>query len=135
MDMFVGDRIRAMREARRLSQGDIERRTGLLRCYVSRVENGQTVPSLQTLDKFAGALEVPLYRLFYEGESDPEPLNLLDRKTSSMMLWGSEEKDARSFYRLRSLLGLMEESDRRLLLHMARKLGGRRVIEKKKNKK
>lgn len=133
--MFVGDRLRAIREERKLSQGDVEKRTGLLRCYVSRVENGHTVPSLETLEKFARALEVPLYRLFYEGENDPEPLELLDRKTSSVELWGSAGKDARTFNRLRSFLGQMKESDRRLLLHMARKMGVRRVVEEKSSKK
>ena len=133
--MFVGNRLRVIREERKLSQGDIEKSTGLLRCYVSRVENGHTVPSLETLEKFARALEVPLYRLFYEGENDPEPLKLLGRKASSVKLWGNTGKEARTFNRLRSFLGQMDESDRRLLLHMARKMGGRRVIEKMKNKK
>ena len=133
--MFVGNRLRVIREERKLSQGDIEKSTGLLRCYVSRVENGHTVPSLETLEKFARALEVPLYRLFYEGENDPEPLKPLNRKASSVTLWGIAGKDARTFNRLRSFLGHMEESDRRLLLHMARKMGSRRVIENKKNKK
>jgi transcriptional regulator with XRE-family HTH domain len=128
--MFVGDRVRAVREERKLSQGDIETRTGLLRCYVSRVENGHTVPSLETLEKFAQALQVPLYRLFYEGENDPEQLKLLDRKASSVKLWGSAGKDARTFNRLRSFLAQMKESDRRLLFHMARKMGGHRVVEK-----
>jgi len=37
--MIIGDRLRALREEKKLSQGDIEKRTGLLRCYISRVEN------------------------------------------------------------------------------------------------
>jgi transcriptional regulator with XRE-family HTH domain len=133
--MFVGDRLRAIREERKLSQGDIEGSTGLLRCYVSRVENGHTVPSLETLEKFARALDVPLYRLFHEGENDPEPLKLLDRKASSVKLWGSAGKEARTLNRLRSYLGQMDESDRRLLLHMGQKMGGRRVVEKKSSRK
>lgn len=132
--MFVGDRLRVIREEKKLSQGDIEKSTGLLRCYVSRVENGHTVPSLETLEKFARALQLPLYRLFHEGEYDPEPLKLFDRKTSSVKLWGSAGNDARTFNKLRSFLGQMEESDRRLLLHMAQKMGARRVIEKKSSK-
>jgi transcriptional regulator with XRE-family HTH domain len=60
--MVIGDRLRTLREAQDLSQGDIEKRTGLLRCYLSRVENGHTVPSVETLEKFARALELPLYR-------------------------------------------------------------------------
>jgi transcriptional regulator with XRE-family HTH domain len=59
--MNVGDRLRALREEKKLSQGAIEKGTGLLRCYISRVENGHTVPSVQTLEKMARALELPLY--------------------------------------------------------------------------
>ena len=55
--MIIGDQLRALREQQHLSQGDIENRTGLLRCYVSRVENGQTVPSIETLEKWARALK------------------------------------------------------------------------------
>jgi transcriptional regulator with XRE-family HTH domain len=62
--MIIGDRLRELREGKSLSQGDIEKRTGLLRCYISRVENGHTVPAIETLEKMARALEVPLYQLF-----------------------------------------------------------------------
>ena len=61
--MLVGNRLRELRESKTLSQGDIEKRTGLLRCYISRVENGHTVPPVETLEKMARALEVPIYRL------------------------------------------------------------------------
>jgi transcriptional regulator with XRE-family HTH domain len=58
--MIIGDHIRGMCEEKKLSQGDIEKRTGLLRCYISRVENGHTVPASETLEKIARALECPL---------------------------------------------------------------------------
>src|ERR1700746_1090612 len=61
-DMIIGDRLRALREDKKFSQGDIEKRTGLLRCYISRVENGHTVPAIETLEKMARALEIPLYQ-------------------------------------------------------------------------
>src|SRR6266568_9500770 len=64
-NMVIGTRLRKLREDKDFSQGDIEKRTGLLRCYISRVENGHTVPSLETLERLASALEVPLYQLFY----------------------------------------------------------------------
>jgi transcriptional regulator with XRE-family HTH domain len=67
--MVISDRLRELRESKNLSQGDIEKRTGLFRCYISRVENGHTVPSIETLEKLARALEVPLYQLFYDGEN------------------------------------------------------------------
>jgi transcriptional regulator with XRE-family HTH domain len=69
-------RLRTLREEKRLSQGDIEMSTGLLRCYISRVENGHTVPTVETLEKMARALEVPPYRLFYDGETPPKLENL-----------------------------------------------------------
>jgi transcriptional regulator with XRE-family HTH domain len=66
--MDIGNRLRYLREEKNLSQGDIEQRTGLLRCYISRVENGHTVPAIETLEKMARALEMPLYVLMYEGD-------------------------------------------------------------------
>ena len=75
--------IRAICEAKGLSQGDIEERCGLLRVYLSRVENGHTVPSIETLEKLARALEVPLYQLFYEGKEPPELPHLPKRKLTA----------------------------------------------------
>jgi transcriptional regulator with XRE-family HTH domain len=92
--MIIGDRLRELRDAKKLSQGDIEKRTGLLRCYISRVENGHTVPAIETLEKLARALEVPLYQLFYEGKEPPNVPNLLKRKTSDDIAWGSSGKHA-----------------------------------------
>jgi transcriptional regulator with XRE-family HTH domain len=63
--MIISDRLRALREEKNLSQGDIEKRTGLFRCYISRIENGHTVPAIETLEKMARAFEVPMYQLFY----------------------------------------------------------------------
>ena len=71
LQMVIGERLRALREHKKMSQGDIEKRTGLLRCYISRIENGHTVPSIETLEKMARALEVPMYQLFYDGEQTP----------------------------------------------------------------
>jgi len=120
--MVIGDRLRALREEKKLSQGDIEKRTGLLRCYISRVENGHTVPAIETLEKMARALEVPLYQLFYEGEEPPKLPKLLKRKTADDIVWGSSGKDARMFERFRQLLSRTKESDRKLLLFMAQKM-------------
>ena len=119
--MIIGDRLREMREEKKLSQGDIEKRTGLLRCYISRVENGHTVPAIETLEKLARALEVPLYQLFYEGEGPPKLPNLPRRKSSDIA-WGSSGKDGRFLNKLRRLLAKTEEADRKLLLHMAQKM-------------
>jgi len=69
--MDIGQHLRKLREERDLAQNDMEKRTGLPRTYISRVENGHTVPSLEILQKLADALKVPLYQLFYEGEVPP----------------------------------------------------------------
>ena len=123
--MIIGDRLRAVREAKKLSQGDIEKRTGLLRCYISRVENGHTVPSIETLEKLARALECPLYELFYDGEEPPQLPNLPKRKSSDDIAWGSRGKDARYLNRFRRLMGKTAEADRKLILYMAQKMASR----------
>ena len=71
--MIIGERLRALREEKEITQGDIEEGTGLLRCYISRVETGHRVPAVETLEKFARALEVPMYELFYYANEPPKP--------------------------------------------------------------
>lgn len=122
--MAMGDRLREMRVAKKLSQGDIEKRTGLLRCYISRVENGHTVPAIETLEKIARAFEVPLYQLFYQGEEPPALPNLL-KQSSDEEAWGSSGRDARFLSQLRRLLGKANEQDRRLIMHMTQKMASR----------
>ncbi len=116
--MVISDRLRAIREQKDLSQGDIEQRTGLKRCYVSRVENGHTVPSIETLEKLARALGVPLYQFFYDGEAPPELQSLPKGISDDSDEWGSSGESARFFQRLRQLLGRLSENDRKLILHM-----------------
>jgi len=122
--MIIGDRLRALREEKNLSQGDMEKRSGLFRCYISRVENGHTVPAIPTLEKMARALEVPLYQLFYDGEEPPKLPNLSRRK-SDEDAWGSTGKDARYLNKLRRVLGKSADEDRKLILHMAQKMAHR----------
>jgi hypothetical protein len=123
--MIIGDRIRGMREEKNLFLGDIEKRTGLLHCYVSRVEHGLTVPAIETLEKIARALECPLYQLFNEGEEPPKLPNLPKRKSSNDVAWGSVGKEARYLNTLRRLLSKSNEPDRKLLLQMAQKMAHR----------
>ena len=120
--MVVGDRLRQLREERNLSQGDIEERTGLLRCYVSRVENGHTVPAIDTLEKFARALGIPMYQLLYEGEGVPKIPQPVKRKVAREVLWGTSGKDAAMLTQFRRLFSRMQEEDRRMILHLAQKM-------------
>jgi transcriptional regulator with XRE-family HTH domain len=125
--MIIGDRLRALREEKKLSQGDIEKKTGLLRCYVSRVENGHTVPAVETLEKFARALGVPMYQLFYDGEEPPKLPNLPKRKTPADIAWGSSGKDARVVEKFRQMLSRTTDNDLKLLLFMAQKMAGKKI--------
>ena len=102
--MHIAEKLRQFRASKNLSQGDIENRTGLLRCYISRVENGHTVPAIETLEKLARALEVPMYQLFYEGEEPPN-LQELPKRKSSDDAWGSAGKDARYLGRFSAPVG------------------------------
>jgi transcriptional regulator with XRE-family HTH domain len=123
--MIIGDRLRTLREEKKLSQGEVEKRTGMLRCYISRVENGHTVPAVETLEKFARAFEVPMYELFYDGEEPPKLPYLPKRKTGSNIVWGSKGKDARLLSKFCRLFSSMEASDLGMVLFMAQKMARR----------
>ena len=117
--MYLAERLRQIREFKKLSQGDIQNRSGLLRCYISRVENGHTVPALETLEKIAHALEVPLYQLFYEeGPVVESPTPAKNAKGD----WASRGSGFRTFTRIRRAVAAMDERDRGLLLHLAAKM-------------
>ena len=115
--MVIGDRLKTLREAKNLSQDDIEKRTGLLRCYVSRVENGHTVPSLETLEKFARALELPLYHLMFDGDKPPAPPKSIKNSTEDSL--ESSRSGALLMRKLLPLLARMDQEDRNLILFLA----------------
>lgn len=115
--MNIGERLREVREAKGFSQGDVEKRTGLLRCYTSRVECGHTVPGIETLEKYARALEIPLYELFFEGEGKPEPpARRMEAKAKEVA------KEDPSVQKLRRLWSKLDERDRRLVFFAAQKM-------------
>jgi transcriptional regulator with XRE-family HTH domain len=122
--MLVGQRIRQLREQKGLSQVDLQKASGLRTSYISRVDHGHIVPSLETLQKFATGLDLPLYRLFYEGEEPPPTPHLTPRRTleelaEELAIGGLRAKFLRKF---RKLLSRMTESDRTFLLEVAKKL-------------
>lgn len=120
--MNIGERLRSIREEKGLSQGDIEQRTGLVRCYISRLENGHTIPEVQTLEKLAQALEMPLYQFLYEGEKPPPDPILTGRNGHRGYEWGSFGKDARFLRKLQGYLARMSKEQRRLLISFAQRL-------------
>jgi transcriptional regulator with XRE-family HTH domain len=120
--MEIGQKLRELREEKHLSQGDIQHKTGLLRCYTSRVENGYTVPSIETLEKFARALEIPLYRFFTDGEK----VKIVKLPTTNAdSKWGVDVAH-RSEIRLfaRACSGI-DDRNQGLLLNLAQKMARR----------
>ncbi len=114
-----------MREQRGFSQGQIEKRTGLLRCYISRVENGHTVPSIDTVEKLARALEVPLYQIFWDGEEIPALANLPGRMTENEVAADESPEQAQFIRRMAQLFYLLSDDDRQLLLAAAQRMAAR----------
>lgn len=121
--MVIEHKLKELREAKKLSQGDIEKSTGLLRCYTSRVENGHTVPAVETLEKYARALEVPVYRLFYDDKARPKRLGL--PATKSEPEWGASGDEQRELRRFAKALSGMDDRKRGLLLRSARQMAQR----------
>jgi transcriptional regulator with XRE-family HTH domain len=108
--MLIGERLKALREERNMSQGDIEKLTGLL-------------PAMETLEKFARALQIPMYALFYDGKKPPKPLIPAPRVVTG---WGSSGRDAKTLHTFRRLLKKMDQGDVKLLLFMAQKMARRK---------
>ena len=120
--MILSQRLRFIREQKNLTQGDIENRTGLKRSYVSRLEHGRTVPSLATLEKFARALEVPLYHFFYEGAQPPDRKSFPSAIQAGNDNWGHNGDSADFLHRMGNLLRRINEPDRKVLLHFVSSL-------------
>ncbi len=121
--MLIGQRLREIREAKGLSQVEISRATGLVQPYLSRVENGHTVPTIETLEKWARALGMPLYGLFYDGEGPPQPLKRSSENKQE--LWGDSEGEWQALAELRQSLAKMNERERKILLSLAERMASR----------
>jgi len=110
--MNIGETIRNYRLQKSMSQGDIEKRTGLLRCYLSRVENGHTIPSLETLAKIATAMELPLAQFFGDGTSE----------SGGKAVPHLADDEVRFLTQIRRYSPNLNESDRKLVIAMVRKM-------------
>lgn len=121
--MIIGERLRKLREAKGLSQGDIEKCTGLIRCYTSRVENGHTIPGIDTLEKYANVLEIPLYKIFYDGDASPRDPKVPAAKSKAE--WGEKGKERDELKRFAKLLARLNERQRQILLKMALQMADR----------
>ena len=117
--MEIGLRIKKLRTSKGLSQGDIEARTKLFKCYVSRVENGYTVPSVQTLEKLASALEVPLYKLFTDSDSAKPPSF---PRNGTQQPFGAKNKEQKELVLFAKALKRMNPRDRKILMRVAARM-------------
>jgi len=126
--MLIGDRLRALRQEKKFSRGDIEKKTGFFRCYISRVENGHTVPAVETLEKFARALEVPMYQLFYDSDEPPELPSLTKKTSADDLVWGTKGKDARLLAQFCRLFSRMDNGDLGMVLVMAQMMARRKAV-------
>jgi transcriptional regulator with XRE-family HTH domain len=125
MRINVGARLRAERKSRNLSQADLERRTGLARCRLSWLENGRAVPTIETLEKISDALEIPVYRLLYDGDESVRAANTSSKIATNGNRRRSRTNEVRLLGELREQVRRMREDDQRLLLFIARKMAGR----------
>jgi len=121
--MLIGDRLKGLRENKGLSQGEMEKRTGLMRCYISRVENGHTTPAVETLEKMARALEVPMYALFYDGEKPPQLPQFAPPDKNG---FGASGRERQFVERLCQSLARMKPRDLKLLMHLSEHLAVRK---------
>ncbi len=112
MKTSIGGTLKLIRIEKGLSQGDIEKRTGLLRSYLSRVENGHTVPSLDTLGRIAAALDVSVGKLLEQPEGE-------EAKTAATL---TDKRQLRFWNLMRRYAPRLEERQRRLLVGLARKM-------------
>ncbi len=118
--MVISERLKRLREAQNLSQGDIQERTGLFRCYLSRLENGRTVPSIETLEKLARALDVPLHQLFTEDDVPAKKLRVSRQPLDS--IWGLDKKTTRQLRLFAKQFARMSGKQRWLILRAAAKI-------------
>jgi len=120
----IGLRLRNLRCRRGLSQRELQQKAGLMRCYISRLENGHTVPTLEILERLASALELPLYWILHVAEDPAGSGPTLDSDTEGSV----QERmspDARFLRKLKSLWRRMTDYDREMLVLVAGRMADR----------
>ena len=119
--MMIGEKLKTVRESKNMSQGDVEHKTGLLRCYVSRCENGHTVPSVETLEKWTRALGITMSQLFAD-DGGPAPLLPALRHKPTATLGREATLHLRQ---IESAFARMQPRDMAIIAAMARKFAAK----------
>jgi transcriptional regulator with XRE-family HTH domain len=120
----IGARISAERKAKSLSQADLERRCGLARCRISWLEHGRAVPTIETLERIADALQIPPYRLLCD-DGPAQAVQLSGEAAAKGNRRQSRRNGVWLLGEVQECVSLMREDDQRLLLFIARKMAGR----------
>jgi len=87
------------------------------------------VPSVETLEKYARAMEIPLYKLFYEGSEEPKSLKLRVTKSES---WGDTGKERDELRKFAKLLSRLDEREREILRKMASEMLRKKTARSRK---
>ena len=120
--MNIGERLRFLRKEKGLSLSTVEHRSGLYASFVSRIENGHSVPGLETLERLARALNVPMYQLFYDGHGTLKHPNSTPTGVKNGVGWEMSKGGIRFWIKFRRLLADIDEEDRRFLLGTAQRM-------------
>ena len=96
-----------------VTEGDVERATEMLRAYLSTVEHGNIVPSLETIERFSAVLGVPIHELFLSVSAE-----------NGEQMHGKHEDP--SFALLSGYVRNMNVADRQLLMSLAGHLSQRK---------
>jgi len=75
LEVAIGREVRSFRKAKGTTVSELSESTGLSIGMLSKIENGNTSPSLQTLQTLANALSVPLTSFFRQFEERREAVH------------------------------------------------------------
>jgi transcriptional regulator with XRE-family HTH domain len=123
--MGIGQKLKAIRRARNITQVELARAAGFVQPYISRGENEHFTPSLETLEKWARALGLTVYQLLRDSEEPPESLRLSSQNGNDRVLWGNSGQEAMQLGRLRRALAKMDEAEREVVLSVAGRMASR----------
>lgn len=88
----VGGEVRRWRQTRSLTLAQVGERSGLNIGYLSQIENGKAVPSLDALTEIAAALDVPIAWLFLDSAPAPRVVRAGERPRAAGALGGIMEE-------------------------------------------
>lgn len=80
MDINLAEYLKVMRESRNMKLREVAERTGLSVSYLSDLERGRTLPSIETLEKLASAFDMTLAIRFMDGNGEAFGYEMVNSK-------------------------------------------------------